>query len=261
MPVSFEEAGIFRLEIRWEFRLSPRKFPLKGVAFSEDPSYCPRSKKSAMTLFRNAASIAAAVAALLLASCANQKPGTEIAKDGKPVNPFSPGTYDHFKAEDYPKSKSVWTNEQLLSATHAENSSIRINLEMQRGFLMNGDEVVLDYPISSGIPSRPTPKGTFYILEKVVDKHSNKYGKILDAEDNVVNSDADSTLDPIPEGGKFVGAAMAYWMRLTNDGVGHHVGPLPSSRRPASHACIRGPRATMPVVYSKVKTGTRVVVE
>jgi hypothetical protein len=50
-------------------------------------------------------------------------------------------------------------------------------------------------------------------------------------------------------------------MRLTNDGVGHHIGPLPKSRRPASHACIRGPSATMPVVYSKVKLGTRVVVE
>ena len=52
---------------------------------------------------------------------------------------------------------------------------------------------------------------------------------------------------------------MRYWMRLTNDGVGHHIGPV--SRRPASHACIRGPSATIPIVYSKVKAGTRVVVE
>ena len=75
----------------------------------------------------------------------------------------------------------------------------------------------------------------------------------------MVNGDADSTLDPIPEGGKFEGATMHYWMRLTNDGVGHHIGPV--RRRPASHACIRGPSATMPIVYSKVKPGTRVIVE
>jgi len=206
------------------------------------------------------AQIVAAVATLLLASCANQKPAEQVTKDGKPVNPYPAGTYDHFKAEvAYPKTHSVWKNEELLSRTHAENSSIKINLATQRGFLMNGDEVVLDYPICSGTKSRPTPPGTFYILEKIVDKKSNKYGKIYDAEGSVVNSDADSTLDPIPEGGKFEGAPMRYWMRLTNDGVGHHIGPV--RRYPASHACVRGPSGTIPVVYSKVKTGTRVIIE
>ena len=199
-------------------------------------------------------------ATLWLASCANQKPAAEVTKDGKFVNPHPAGTYDHFKAEPtYPKTYSVWQNEELLSRTDSENSSILISLAKQRGFLMNGDEVVLDYPICSGIPSRPTPPGTFYILEKVVDKKSNKYGKIYDAAGEIVNGDADSTLDAIPEGGKFEGAAMRYWMRLTNDGVGHHIGPV--RRRPASHACIRGPSATMPIVYSKVKPGTRVIVE
>lgn len=214
-----------------------------------------------MTSFRIVAQFTAALATLLLANCANQKP-TEVTKDGKTVfvNPYPAGTYDHFKAEPtYPKTYSVWKNDELLSRTNAENSSILISLEKQRGFLLNGEDVVMDYPICSGIPTRPTPPGTFYILEKVVDKRSNKYGRIYDAAGELVNGDADATLDPIPEGGKFEGASMRYWMRLTNDGVGHHIGPV--KRRPASHACIRGPSATMPIVYSKVKTGTRVVVQ
>ena len=215
-----------------------------------------------MSSIRTIAQFAAAVATLLLANCANQKPGAQTTKDGKFVNPYPAGTYDHFKAEPtYLKTKAVWSNQELLSRTNAGNSSIVISLEKQRGFLMNGGEVVIDYPVSSGIPSRPTPPGTYYILEKTVDKKSNKYGRIYDAAGEVVNSDADSTLDPIPEGGRFEGAPMRYWMRLTNDGIGHHIGPLPSSRRPASHACIRGPSATIPVVFSKVKLGTRVVVE
>ena len=124
---------------------------------------------------------------------------------------------------------------------------------------MNGEEVVLDYPICSGVKSRPTPTGTFHIMEKIVDKSSNRYGKIVDVEGNVVNRDADAFMDPIPEGGKFIGAPMRYWMRLTPDGVGHHIGPV--RRYPASHACIRGPSGTIPTVYCKVKQGTRVVVE
>lgn len=205
----------------------------------------------------------AGITALLLANCANQKPaateGAAVKKD-KFVNPYPAGTYDNFKAEPtYPKTHSVWKNEDLLAKTNASNSFIKIDLATQRGFLMNSDEVVLDYPICSGIKSRPTPTGTFFILEKIVDKRSNLYGKILDSGGDVVNSDADATKDTVPEGGRFVGASMRYWMRLTNDGVGHHIGPI--RRYPASHACVRGPSATIPVVYSKVKVGTRVVIE
>jgi hypothetical protein len=198
--------------------------------------------------------------ACFLASCAKPselKP--VVGADGKIINPYPVGTYDHFRAEpSYPKTYDVWKNEALLSSTNSSNSSIVIDEKQQRGLLLNGDEVVMDYPICSGRSSHPTPKGTFPILEKIVDKRSNKYGKIYDAEGAVVNSDADATKDPIPEGGRFEGAAMRYWMRLTWDGVGHHIGPI--RRYPASHACIRGPSAVMPIVYSKVKLGTKITV-
>lgn len=201
-----------------------------------------------------------AVAALLLASCASHKSTAVVLKNGKTINPFAAGTYEHFKADpSYPKTYGVWKNDALLGQTNAENSSLFISLAKQRGFLMNGDEVVLDYPICSGIPVRPTPTGTFYILEKIVEKKSNKYGHIYDATGVEVNNNADLSMDVVPAGGRFEGASMRYWMRLTHDGVGHHIGPV--KRRPASHACVRGPSATMPIVYSKVKEGTRVIIE
>ena len=213
-----------------------------------------------MMTFRKLARCCAAAAAILLANCAHQKPTAPVNKDNTAVNPYPPGTYDHFKAKpNYPKTYDVWKNEALLSRTNPSNSHIRIDLETQRGMLMNNDEVVMDYPICSGIPSRPTPTGTFYILEKVVDKKSNRYGRYYNAEGEIVNGNADAVLDPLPEGGRFEGAQMRYWMRLTNDGVGHHIGPV--RRRPASHACVRGPGNSIPIVYSKVKEGTRVDIE
>ncbi|MCX8495452.1 MAG: L,D-transpeptidase [Akkermansiaceae bacterium] len=204
--------------------------------------------------------ISSFAAVALLASCANRKPVVTYTKDGKVVNPYPAGSYDHFKTESsYPKTYSVWKNDALLAQTNSENSSIFISLAKQRGFLMNGNDVVLDYPICSGIPSRPTPVGTFYVLEKVVEKRSNKYGRIYDVAGELVNGDADTSMDTVPEGGRFEGASMRYWMRLTHDGVGHHIGPV--KRRPASHACIRGPSETMPLVYSKVKEGTRIIIQ
>ena len=209
---------------------------------------------------------AVALAVAVLASCGGDPEivlgpnGKPIGPDGQPYNPYPPGTYEHFTAEaDYPKHSRVWKNDQLLPLTTPENSRLVISVAKQRGFLMKGDEVVIDYPVSTGRRSHPTPKGQYTILEKLADKSSNAYGRIYDAEGNVVNSDADSRKDTVPEGGKFVGAPMPYWMRLTWDGVGHHVGNVP--RYPASHACIRGPRAVMPIVFRKTKVGTPVSVE
>jgi len=56
-----------------------------------------------------------------------------------------------------------------------------------------------------------------------------------------VKSGADSREDEVPEGGEFLGASMAHWMRLTGDGIGMHKGYVPTY--PASHGCIRTPGA------------------
>lgn len=202
----------------------------------------------------------AAIAAVLFASCANQGELPTVDADGNPINPHPPGTYEHFKAEpSYPKTHSIWKNEELLGKTDASNSHIVINLPKQRGMLMNGSQVVIDYPITSGKRSYPTPTGEFTITEKVVKKSSNKYGTIYDADGKSVIYPADITKHEVPEDGRFVGSPMNYWMRLTNCGVGLHVGPM--RRYPASHGCIRGPASTHPTVYSKVKVGTRVIIE
>lgn len=205
-----------------------------------------------------------ALAIAFLASCANTKaPLATISKtDPEYQNPYETGTYDHFKAEkSYPKTHNTWTNTQLLAQTNVTNSWLRIDRFIQRGFLMNDNEVVIDYPISSGKRSHPTPDGTYKILEKIVDKSSNKYGRMYDIGGVLINGDANAFVEEVPEGGKFVGAPMKYWMRLTWDGIGHHIGPIPRGRYPASHACIRGPRKTMPVVYSKLAVGSKVVVD
>jgi lipoprotein-anchoring transpeptidase ErfK/SrfK len=204
---------------------------------------------------------------LFIVGCATDVPEYAVGPDGRAydeegnfVNPYEPGTYKHFIADPgYPKTSKVWKDPEVLARTTPENSRIVISLEAQRGFLMAGDELAIDYPISSGKSSHPTPPGEYEILEKDRSKRSNAYGKIYDEEGNLVNSDADARTDEVPEGGKFVGASMPYWMRLTWDGVGHHIGRVP--RYPASHACIRGPRSVLPSVFAKTRRGTPVLVE
>ena len=135
-----------------------------------------------------------------------------------------------------------------------------INVDVQRAMLYHGNEVVGWTYLASGIPSFPTPTGQFKILEKVADKVSNLYGKGYDKDGKLVNSDFKQGRDLLPEGGKFTPAKMAFFMRLTGDGVGMHIGPIPHPGRRASHGCIRLPSKMAPILFSHTSIGTPVTI-
>lgn len=175
------------------------------------------------------------------------------------INPHKAGTYAHFKAEPgYPQTYRVYKNHSLLADTNPSNSKVIIDISEQRAFLMNNGVVAMDYPVSTGTKKHPTPTGSFRIMEKIKDKRSNLYGKILDKNGKTIKSNADSRKDKAPKGGKFLGASMEHWMRLTGDGIGMHKGRVP--RYPASHGCIRTPGSIVPIVFKKVRSGTSVII-
>ena len=212
-----------------------------------------------MTLLRHL--LGAVILSILLSQCSG--PASPNGLQQKPykathVNPFEPGTYPHFRAKSgYPRNYSIWINKEVLAQTNEANSSVRIDLSDQRGYLLNGLKLAMDFPVATGRSAFPTPTGEFQILEKVKSgKRSATYGKIYDAGGVLINDDADSRKDPVPPGGKYVGAEMPYWMRVTWDGIGMHKGRVP--RRPASHGCIRIYWKVVATIYSKVKRGTPV---
>ncbi len=137
-------------------------------------------------------------------------------------------------------------------------TSMIINVDTQRATLYSGEEIVGWTYVASGITSFPTPTGDFKILEKVKDKVSNLYGKGYDAKGNMVNSDFKHGRDVLPEGGKFIAAPMKFFMRLTNDGVGMHIGLISKPGRRASHGCIRLPSKMAPILYEHAALGTPV---
>jgi hypothetical protein len=122
---------------------------------------------------------------------------------------------------------------------HPGAPSITINLTEQRAYFFQGNELAGVALVATGKEGYGTPAGTFHIMEKIPDKRSNIYGYMYDAAGNVVSYDADIRRDPVPPGGRFEGASMPYWMRLTPAGVGMHQGPIPVPGSPASHGCIR----------------------
>lgn len=139
-------------------------------------------------------------------------------------------------------------------------SSIRINVDEQKAYLFHGEEQVGWTYVATGITSFPTPTGQFKVLEKIQDKVSNLYGKGYDAEGKLVNSDFKIGRDLLPPGGKFEPAKMTYFMRLTGDGVGMHIGPIPRPGRRASHGCIRLPSKFAGTLFKHTAIGTPVTI-
>ncbi|MFD2256082.1 L,D-transpeptidase family protein [Luteolibacter algae] len=135
--------------------------------------------------------------------------------------------------------------------------SIHIKLSEQIAEVKRGGREIGWTYVATGKEGRATRPGSYRITEKIVDKHSNRYGWIENEYGEVVNGDA-SPGDPVGPGERYMPAPMPYWMRLTDYGIGMHAGIIPNPGEPASHGCIRMPKEFVPVLFGKTKIGTPV---
>jgi len=135
-------------------------------------------------------------------------------------------------------------------------TSVEIDLQQQRAYLLENGRPVLASPVSSGRYGHLTRTGSFQIVEKEKNHYSSMYGKIVDAYGRTIVADADADM-PVPRGGKFIPAPMRYFMRF--DGAdGMHAGYLPGY--PASHGCVRMPEQLAIAFFNSVSVGTPVTV-
>ena len=124
----------------------------------------------------------------------------------------------------------------ILSSTLFANKKIVINLSTQKAYAMKNNRIIFSGRISSGKPSRATPRGSFRILEKHR-RHS-------------------SNLWPKRANGKRGGAKMPYMMRLTHTGYAMHQGYVPNY--PASHGCVRLQLSFAKKMFRWARVGTKV---
>lgn len=154
------------------------------------------------------------------------------------------------------KQEAVKINQSLLKQVTPDNVHVVVSLPKQRAYLMTGDQVVIDSPISSGKRGHSTPSGHFTVLEKDANHSSSLYGDFVDRSGRTVRAGVSARIDSAPSGTRFRGAPMKWFMRLTGDGVGMHIGILPGY--PASHGCVRMPPDGAKLFYDRVKVGTPV---
>jgi hypothetical protein len=121
---------------------------------------------------------------------------------------------------------------QPEAASASGTLSIVISTSLQRAYVFRGSTLIGVSTVSTGQPGYDTPTGRFPILEKQVFHRSSLYDD----------------------------APMPFMQRLTWDGVALHAGQIPRSGEPASHGCIRLPRAFAERLYGMSEVGTVVLV-
>lgn len=202
-------------------------------------------------------------AALLLFACdaaSGQLTRQNRPKPSPAAPPSTPLNQPMRKASDLIKPQApIRTNAAVLQSVTPDNARVLVSITKQRAYLMTGDQIAIDSPISSGKRGHSSPTGSFTILEKDKDHRSNIYGDYVDSKGRIVRGGISAQIDSAPSGTHYVGASMKWFMRLTGEGVGMHVGILPGY--PASHGCIRMPEPAAALFYAHVKVGTPAVVE
>jgi len=156
------------------------------------------------------------------------------------------------------KQEPPRTTPRVLDMMTPDNSHVIVSISRQRVYLMVGDEIGIDSPISSGKAGHETPTGDFTVLEKDPDHRSTLYGAFCDSKNRIVRAGVSLHIDSAPSGTHFIGAPMKWFCRF-HDAVGMHVGILPGYA--ASHGCVRLPDDIAPLIYNKVKVGTPVEVQ
>ena len=157
------------------------------------------------------------------------------------------------------KQAPLAVNQSLLAQVTLDDVRIIVSLPKQRAYLLTGEQIIVDSPISSGKHGHSSPSGSFTVLEKDPNHHSTLYGDFVDSSGRIVRAGVSMHIDSAPSGTHFQGAAMKWFMRLTGEGVGMHVGILPGY--PASHGCIRMPSDGAKLFYDHIKVGTPVEVQ
>jgi lipoprotein-anchoring transpeptidase ErfK/SrfK len=129
-----------------------------------------------------------------------------------------------------PQQESAKIYQDVLETATEQNIRVVVSISKQRVYLMVGDDVALDSPISSGRRGRSTPTGNFTVSEKDKNHISSIYH-----------------------------CPMKYFLRLSGMSFGLHVGQLPGY--PASHGCVRLPEEVAKLLFEKATIGTSVTIE
>src|SRR5207237_5253175 len=96
------------------------------------------------------------------------------------------------------RQEPLKVNQSLLKQATQENTRIVVSIPKQRAYLMIGDQIVADGPVSSGKRGHESPQGHMRVLEKDPTHHSSLYGDFVDGSGRTVRAGVRARADAAP---------------------------------------------------------------
>jgi len=141
-------------------------------------------------------------------------------------------------------------NRPATLPTDPSKVRVKVSLNNQMAYVMEGSKPLLVMPVTVGRSSAPTPRGSFRIRSKNHYYRANTHGYAI--KGNVIRG---CYLRNRPLGWRFKGTPMPYWCEFKS-AYGFHTGWMKNF--PASGGCLRMHKNVAPKFYRLVKVGTPV---
>jgi lipoprotein-anchoring transpeptidase ErfK/SrfK len=177
-----------------------------------------------------------AVFALSDPAAAPTAPAGTAAATAAPAKQVAPTIPDEWDAADRAELTEPGNElkpgdyRQLVDFQPPAPVTVVVDIPSQLAGVYQLGQLVVVTTVSTGKKGHETPIGTFRVMGKEVDHHSNLYND----------------------------APMPYMQRLTNDGVAIHAGKITGV--PSSHGCVRMPLAMAKLLYRQTTVGTEVTI-
>jgi lipoprotein-anchoring transpeptidase ErfK/SrfK len=188
-----------------------------------------RTHITRLTIFFVAAGILATstVSAAAADSTSKRTTGFSLLNIFKPKKKAPKPAFTEYRSPNK-QQQGLRVNKNLLARVKKSETKVIVDIHHQRAYLLAGNQIVIDTPISSARRGKYTPRGSFKITQRVQKgKRSTIYG-----------------------------CALPNWMRLNQTAFGLHVGELPG--HPASAGCVRLPWYAASLIFNHTCSGTRV---
>src|SRR5438876_762014 len=96
------------------------------------------------------------------------------------------------------KQEPLKIDQSVLKQLTTENVHIVVSIPKQRAYLMAGEQIAADGPISSGKRGHSSPTGHMHVLEKDPNHHSSLYGDFVDNSGRIVRAGISARIDSAP---------------------------------------------------------------
>src|SRR2546430_14342782 len=100
------------------------------------------------------------------------------------------------------RQEPLKVNQSLLKQATPDNTRIVVSIPKQRAYLMIGDQIIADGPVSSGRRGHETPRGHFNVMEKDPNHHSSLYGDFVDGSGRIVRGGGRARSQSAPKIGR-----------------------------------------------------------